>query len=326
MGSFFTQTAQHRKGHRLTPVAFIILLAAVIVVFSSIIGKAAYRSPSDNIGNIITGSLPPASSLPGNDLFMHRAEQGREGIELAARLSQNGGFIQRPIIWQIFKRDADFNILGISVFKGEAAIVETALPPGTYRVEAKYGYARATHDITILPGTRIGLTFNLNVGGVRTLSRVVGVDASHYSGAKHTIIALPENKPEKVITNTAAQGEIIRLAAGKYRIESRFDSGNTLAVAKVTVKSGILTSLNIDHQAALAKLSLLTTRHDAINWQVHSHKGNWTKTGKNLNPTKTPTMILAPGRYTFSALIGHTKFSHTVSLAQGKATIIVLGK
>jgi len=330
MGSFLTQTAQHKKGHRLTPVAFAILAAAVFVIFTSVIGKAAYRNPSDSIANIITGSLPPDASISANDIFMHHAEPGSEGIELAARLSRDGGFIQRPINWQVFKRDADLGLIGKSVFKGKTPIVETVLPPGAYRIEAKYGHASAIHDVTILPGTRIGLTFVLNVGGIRTLSRVAGVDASHYSGARHSIIALSDNKPEQLITETATQGEIVRLAAGQYRIESRFDNGNTLAIANVTVKPGILTSLNIDHQAALAKLSLLLaqdkTTKQPVSWTVYSHRGSWTKTEKNHNPAQNPTMILAPGRYTFSAFIGTTKFSRTVSLLQGKATIIVLGK
>jgi len=348
MRSLFTRTAQHKKGHRLTPVAFAIFAAAAFVVLSTAMGKAAYRaplSPNDNIiTGIITGTLPPAPALPGDNFFMRHAEQGNEGIELAARLTQTGGFIQRPINWQVFQRDADLGTIGKSVFKGKTAIVDTALPPGNYHIEVKYGHASANHDITILPRTRIGLTFVLNVGGLRALSRVAGMDASHYSDAKHTIVALFDNKPEKLITDSVAQGQTVRLAAGQYRIESRFDKGNTLAIVNVTIKPGILTSLNIDHQAALAKLSLqagnvlsakdLPAKVKTINWQVYSHKGNWQTTGKiqNLaqnpghNPAQSPAMILAPGRYTFSANIGNTKFSRTVSLPEGKATTIVLGK
>jgi len=327
MRSLFTPTAQHKKGHRLTPVAFAIFAAAVIVIFTSVIGKAAYYKPTDNI---ITGTLQPAPSFPANNIFMRRAELGNEGIELAARLTQDGGFIHRPISWQIYKRDVDLGTIGKAVFKGHKAQAGTTLPPGDYRVEAKYGHAVVSHDISILPKTRIELTFVLNVGGLRTLSRVAGLDASHYSTASHSIIALRDNQPEKLITSSSNQGEIIRLAAGQYRIESRFDNGNTLAIANVTIKPGILTSLNIDHQAALAKLSLLSAKPVSgdlpVSWKVHSHQGNWTKTGKNHNPAQNPTMILAPGRYTFSARFGTSKYSRTVSLSQGKATIIVLGK
>ncbi len=322
MRSLFTRAAQHTKGHRLTPVAFAILVVAIFVIITTAKGKAAFRAPSDNI---TTGSLPPPSSMANEDAFMRHATQGTEGLDLAARLTESGGFIQRPVSWQIFQRDAELGLIGKSVFNDKTPIVETNLSPGTYRIEVKYGHASAIRDITILPKTRLGVTFVLNVGGVRTLSRVVGMDASHYSSARHTIIALPDNKPEKFITDTVEQGQIVRLAAGEYRIESRFDQGNTLAVANVTVKPGILTSLNIDHQAAFAKLSLFSDNKTPIKWQVHSHQGNWTKSGESKIPSQTPSMILAPGRYTFSANIDGKNFKQTVSLLQGKATTIILG-
>lgn len=318
MRSLLTWAAQHKKGHRLTPVAFAIVAAAAFVIFNSSEGKTAFRGPSDNI---ITGSLPPASSLSDENIYIRRTAKGNEGIELAARLTENGGFIQRPVSWQIFERDAQLGLIGRKVLSNKTPIVDTPLAPGAYRIEVNYGYAFASRDITVLPKTRIGITFILNVGGIRTLSRIAGMQAARYSDARHSIIALPNNKPEKLITGNVAQGETIRLSAGQYRIESRFNNGNTLAVAKVTIKPGILTSLNIDHQAALAKLALLARDNQPVAWQVHSLKGKWTKTGSN----KNPAMILAPGRYIFSANIGNTKFSRTVSLAQGKSTTIVLG-
>ncbi len=319
MRSFLTRAAQHKKGHRLTPVAFAILAAAIFVVFSSKEGQSAYRAPTDNI---FTNSLPTTPLLSDENILIRRAKLGKEGIELAARLTENGGFIQRPISWQILERDARLGVVGRSVISDKSPIIDAALPPGAYRIKVKYGYASASRDITVLPQTRIGVTFVLNVGGIRTLSRVVGMNANQYASAKHSIIALADNKPEKLVVENVAQGQTIRLAAGQYRIESRFDNGNTLATAKVTIKPGILTSLNIDHQAALAKLALLSASNKRVAWQVYSLKGKWTKTGS----TKTPAMILAPGRYVFTARIGNDKYSRTVSLASGKATTIILGK
>jgi len=319
MRSFLTWAAQHKKGHRLTPVAFAIVAAAIVVLFSSSKGNSAYLPPSDNF---ITGSLPPALSLSGENTFVRRAAKGNEGIDLAARLTQDGGFIQRPVSWQIFERDAELGLTGKTVLSNKTPIVDAILPPGAYRIEVQYGYASARRDITVLPQTRVGVTFILNVGGIRTLSRVVGMNSTQYTDARHSIIALYDNKPETLIVENVAQGETIRLAAGEYRIESRFDNGNTLAVANVTIKPGILTSLNIDHQAALAKLALLSAGNKPVVWQVQSLKSSWLKTGKN----KNPSMILVPGRYLFTANIGKNQFSRTVSLAKGKATTIVLGK
>ncbi len=319
MRSFLTRAAQHKKGHRLTPVAFAILAAAIFVIFSASQGNSAYRAPTDNL---FTGSLPLPLVPVDEDIYVRRTAKGNEGIELAARLTDDGGFIKRPVAWQVLQRDPELGLVGNIVLSEKTPIVDAALPPGAYRIKADYGFASASRDITILPKTRIGVTFVLNVGGIRTLSRVVGIDAAQWASARHSIIALPENKPAKLITSNVAQGETIRLAAGQYRIESRFDNGNTLAVANVTIKPGILTSLNIDHQAAIAKLALLSSGKQPIIWQVYSLTGKWSKTGKS----KNLAMILAPGRYVFTARIGTEKFSRTVSLAEGKATTIVFGK
>jgi len=324
MRSLFTRAARDNKGHRLTPVAFIIFAVAAFIVISSAVGKAAFRY-SPEADNISTGSLPPAILSPDTDVLQH-ANQGREGVDLAARLTQDGGLINRPISWKIFQRDQLSTLPARAVFNEKTPIVETNLKPGPYRIEIRYGHVTIARNIDILPNTRLGITFILNVGGLRSLSRVTGMDASEYSTASHKIFRLGNEKtlgklPGKLIVDTIGQGEIVRLAAGQYRIESRFDNGNTLAIALVTIKPGILTSLNIDHQAALAKLAFLSSRAKPVKWLIHSHKGQWKKSGKNMNPA----VILAPGRYTFSAQIGQKTFSRTVSLAKGKSTTIVLG-
>ena len=319
MRSLFTRAARDNKGHRLTPVAFIIFVVAAFFVFTSAMSKAAFRQTPQN-DNITTGSLPQ-TLLSTDDTRLHHAEQGSEGLDLAARLTEEGGFIQRLISWQIFQRNGESGKIGKSIFNKKTSIVEAQLDPGDYHIEINYGYAKLIRDVTILPKTRIGITFILNVGGVRTLSRVKGMDASAYSKAQHAIFHLRDNGPAKLIADTIAQGQIIRLAAGRYRIDSRFDNGNTIASANVTIKPGILTSLNIDHQAALAKIAFLSAPDSPVLWQVLSHKGRWTRTGKSLHPA----MILAPGRYTFSATIGEKKFSRTVSIAKGKSTTVILG-
>jgi hypothetical protein len=315
MRSLLTRTAQHKKGHRLTPVAFAILAVAIYVVFFGQ-ARAAVRAPADNI---ITGAVPSAKN---HNQYLRHTPKGTEGLELAARLRIDGGYIKRAVKWTVFKRDRDLGTTGKQVFSAKLPIADMVLAPGEYRIEAEYGYARQSRNVSILPKTRLAVTFIMNVGGIRSLSRVSGVDPSNYSSARHTIFALPDRGPARLIAQDIRQGQIVRLAAGSYRIESRFEKGNTLAIANVTVKPGILTSLNIDHQAAFARLTLRTNGNQKVNWSILSHNGRWTKTG---SVTRT-SLILAPGSYTFSARIGNKSFTRTISLAQGKATTVILGK
>ena len=320
MPRLLTCARQHKQGHRLTPVAFIVCSVFATALNSSVV-SAAFRAPSDN--QIITGSLPSPAQ---QEEQLRYAKQGTEGLELAARLSQTGGYIKRPVEWSVFERDPQMANLGKRVFHGVVSLADISLKPGKYRIEAKYGFASQSKDVTILPETRLAVSLNLRVGGIRTLSKVFGVNAISYAKATHKIYQLRDNKPVKLITDKVLQGEVIRLSAGEYKIESRFELGNTLAVAKVTIKPGILTSLNIEHQASMARLQFIKQSQTEAKWTVTSLKdgpnGGWTKSGTS----DKPNIILAPGRYKFAAQINGKKFIKTLTLERGKAATILLGK
>ena len=314
-----TCARQHKQGHRLTPVAFIV--CGVIAIASlSTITNAAFRAPSSD--DIMTGSLPPVVQ---QDEQLRHANAGTEGLELVARLSQTGSYIKRPIEWVVFSQDPQMAQFEKEVYRGLVSLADISLKPGQYRVEAKYGFATSSKTITILPKTRVAVSLNMRVGGIRTLSKVFGVNAAGFANATHTIYALHDSKPNKLITKTVSQGEIIRLSAGEYKIESRFELGNTLAVANVTIKPGILTSLNIEHQASMAKLQFIKPSNTKAKWTVTSVKGGpngqWTKSGTSTKPN----IILAPGRYRFLADIDGKKFVKTLTLEQGKSALILLG-
>ena len=55
------------------------------------------------------------------------------------------------------------------------------------------------------------------------------------------------NVPSTTVTNTEGLYTIPYLTAGSYRVESRFGLGNAVASANVTVKPGLLSSVEIDH-------------------------------------------------------------------------------
>jgi hypothetical protein len=50
-------------------------------------------------------------------------------------------------------------------------------------------------------------------------------------------------------------GEIVRLGAGSYRIESRFTPGNASEVAQIDVKPGLLSAVEIELPAGIARLA-----------------------------------------------------------------------
>ncbi|HHI81980.1 MAG TPA: hypothetical protein ENJ99_02400 [Rhizobiales bacterium] len=317
MHRLLARAAQHHKGRRFTAVAFAFLAA----VFANEAAPAkAVESPALLPGAVTTGTIPaPAKPY---EIRITQTRKGSEGLELNARLDAAGGYILRPISWTVRESAPGISGPGETVFSSSAPLADMVVAPGRYEIEAHYGHALSRHTIEVLPGTRIAMTLILNVGGVRALTRVAGVDASRIAGASHTIISLDEANGEKIIATSVAQGEIVRLPAGRYRIESRFAGGNTVASADVTVKPGILTSMQIDHQAALARLTIPAGRDTPVNWQIKSLDDNWSKDGK----TSKVSLVLAPGRYMFSATVRGHVLNRKVRLEPGKATVVLLSE
>lgn len=97
----------------------------------------------------------------------------------------------------------------------------------------------------------------------------------------------------------------MRLGAGTYRLESEIEPGNTVTHTEVIIKPGVLTSLNLDHEAGIA----IVDAPDGLPWSVGSQEKNWRRSGIG------PGMLtLAPGRYTYN------------SVDQTRTIIIVAGK
>ena len=315
MHKLLTRAAQHHKGHR--------IIAVVLAVVAMLAGVSFTQNPALatrnlSLDDLITGSINNATQP--YELQIRRTRPGSEGLELAARLVADGGYINRPISWTVREKTPGIDTPGDIVYTASAPLADMVIAPGLYQIEAHYGHALTRQTVEVLPGTRISITLILNVGGIRALTRVAGVDTGHLYGASHTIIALDARKGEETIATSVAQGQIVRLPAGRYRIESRFASGNTVAVSEITVKPGILTSMEIDHKAALARLTLGPAVTGPVNWSIRSLEEDWHKDGT----ARKIDIVLSPGRYEFSATVNGQQLSRTLYLQPGKATIVVL--
>ena len=109
----------------------------------------------------------------------------------------------------------------------------------------------------------------------------------------------------------------MRLAAGNYRIESRFASGNAIATANVTVRPGLLSSLEIDHRAGIAHLSAGSEPTGQVNWTVRDDKGH------DLPVESMGEIVLMPGHYVGHAKIGNQSRIVSFTVEAGKRIEIV---
>lgn len=239
---------------------------------------------------------------------------GREGLELTARLTEDGGLITRDIAWTI--RAADGEIL----FASETGSVDISLPPGDYTVEAAYGAAIEAHTVSVPERVRLMVSFILKAGGLR-IDAGMGETAFPAARPQLRVFALGSSGTGRLVASGEAGGGIIRLPEGRYRVESQAAEGNALAVADVTVKAGRLSTLAITHRAGLARLAFVGSPSAEVRWDVEDAGGTLvaSETGLGAN------LVLVPGTYTARAAVGPELLTATFAITAGKARDIMLG-
>lgn len=239
---------------------------------------------------------------------------GREGLELTARLTEDGGLITRDIAWTI--RAADGEIL----FASETGSVDISLPPGDYTVEAAYGAAIEAHTVSVPERVRLMVSFILKAGGLR-IDAGMGETAFPAARPQLRVFALGSSGAGRLVASGEAGGGIIRLPEGRYRVESQAAEGNALAVADVTVKAGRLSTLAITHRAGLARLAFVGSPSAEVRWDVEDAGGTLvaSETGLGAN------LVLVPGTYTARAAVGPELLTATFAITAGKARDIMLG-
>lgn len=302
MQELLARAVQHQKGRRLTAVAFTFLG----LLFA--INNYAAAAIGTSMDQITTGSVP--SKAENYELRISDAPVGRESIELAARLKADGGLIRRPVKWRIREKPAGLIATGPYLLDENTPTATAHLMPGVYEIEITYDLARMTHVVNIPDGKNIGLTFILNVGAVRPLT----------ISAKAATHAIYTSDGDRLIRDNIAQGEIVRLSSGNYRIESRISGSNSTAFTNVQIKPGILTSLELEHQAGIAEFVSLTSSRIS-KWQIRANSSDWQITGTGM-PGKH---LLKPGSYIFSAIINNRQIIKKLQLRSGALTKVVLG-
>jgi hypothetical protein len=266
------------KGQRFG-VALVFFFLAIVAAAPVQAGLAVHDEVSR--AALVTGSVRPLSVR--HELRIALTRQGTESIELAARLSQDGGIITLPIAWSIRRG-------GETIFRDNSPVVDRVIEPGDYVVEAAYGTVRVAQSVTVLAGQSIGLTLILNVGGMRALAMVKDIPPIQGIASRYDIY---DEESGRLVSRSQEAGEVIRLRSGKYLVESRLLPGNTLARSTVAVKAGVLSSLEIKHEAGVAAVDVA----DRLSWTIRDLSTGWSASGEG----RQDAVVLAPGIYEFES-------------------------
>ncbi len=300
---------QHSRGRFFTGAALNFVGAGLFLFLASSSAFTAQRTDADTL---ITGSLPATPADVPLELRIEIIKPGSEGIRLAGRLSENGGLITKPVTWKLIRTLGTGAQGGEAVYSDARPIADIPLEPGNYRIEARYGSVSAVKPVVLTRGQHLGLTFVFNVGGLRTLSTLGSEPLPRKVRAVHRAYAVNGASSGKLIATSDQQGGLMRLGAGTYRLESEIEPGNTVTHTEVTIKPGILTSLNLDHEAGIA----VVDAPDGVPWSVGSLEKNWQRSGIGAG-----VLTLAPGRYVYK----DNEQTRTVIIVAGKRTRVRAG-
>lgn len=314
----FSTRAGHDRHHRRAGTAAAVVAVLLFVAIITILAPSIARSAQPPVLELT--ALPEASRFPGleasasHDLAIQIVEPGNEGLELTARLTDDGGLIERALSWTIVSDS------GETVFSGDAPEASIHVPPGDYSIRITYGAVTLNSSVTLLESNFVMVSYVLNAGGIRILPRIKDIGLPNTTPSSR-IYAVDGTRRGKLVAMTQVPGEVIRVPQGDYRIESGFAFGNVLAAIDVRVQAGRMSAVEIDHRAGLARLAFVGAAGAAVTWSVADETGQKVAVTEGLSAD----LILAPGTYRAEAHVAGETLSATFAIAAGETRDIILG-
>ncbi|WP_119391051.1 hypothetical protein [Taklimakanibacter lacteus] len=259
-----------------------------------------------------TPQIETSGSDVASEIRIELTRPGSEALSFNARLSENGGLINRPVSWRVKAYG------GETLLTRDSDAAELPAEPGDYVVEASYGAVKVARKLTLLEGQRLGVTLVFNVGGLRILPKLkqIGLPDAHPFTSIYKASGLDGGE---LVAITEEPGEILRLGAGTYRIESRFRPGNASAVAEVMVKPGRMSAVELDMSAGIARLNMSNAEDHDVIWFITDARGN----ALPGIPGPAADVVLTPGQYTLRTQIDGVDQNSTFTITPGQISAIL---
>ncbi len=285
--------------------------ALAVILFGSSMGLAlAAASTGEDTPAVIAMPMPETDQL----VSIRNVQPGRESVALSALLTESSVMPLNDVRWTV--KTADGEIL-IEAKTGE---VQAELPPGEYSVTAVFGFKSITEPLTLPEGSRLNVSYVLNAGVLRVLPRVGNVGFAGLASVSR-IYNLDGDVRGELVTASKRPGEILNLPSGNYRIESRFEQGNALAVVDVKVKPGIQTAVDVDHVAAIVAMRTLEDAKTSV-WSITAKDGSFSSEFSGAHPT----LALQPGSYAAILTTPTQRHESVFTIADGESREIFLGE
>lgn len=292
MGDFSTRLARFR--HQA------LIASAIGLVAFSFSASSVWSVPGKETAPLVQfkpNSLPASSSVT-------KVILGTETLELSARLNQNSINYADNVDWIIKSEE------GETLFVGASQLLTLPLKPGRYQVFGRYGNIQFQDSLTLPIGQAVSINFVLEAGALRIAPHLTDEGAAPQPMFTH-IYNLGGEKSGQLVKATSKAGEIIKLAAGHYRIETRYPQGNVSASTDVEVKAGIIRAVDIALHAGVVEFPSLA---EGGSWTVSSG------TGEHLALAQDVTeLALTPGAYVAEGKLGSRMITKSFIVHDGQS-------
>jgi hypothetical protein len=306
MGVSTRPSKKHRQQRR------VIASALAVVLFVCGLSPALAAAPaSDETAGETTQSI---ASDKAHEVSISMVEPGKESLALSARLTTMSLHIARDVAWQVR------NEAGELILDATANELQSPLPPGEYIIEATYGAVSLRETVRLVPGNSVSVNFVLNAGGLRVLASVKGLDSADIK-SKTFVYALAGIDQGKLVAHSEQAGELLKLPAGQYRVETRMGEGNVIAVTDVRIRPGKMSAIEVNHQAGLARLNFVGAPDVEVIWDVRPIDGVKIASLHGL----TQTLALKPGTYLAEAHVNGEIMTAKFKIEAGEQRDIMLG-
>ena len=306
MGISTCPSTTHRQRRAFTSCA----LAVVLFVSTAHPGLTA--APLLDVTEV--AATHSIASDTAHEVSISMVEPGKETISLAARLTTMSLHIAKDVIWQV-RNDS-----GELVLDATSSELQSPLIPGEYVVEAQYGAVSLRETVRLVEGNSIAVNFVLNAGGLRVLSSLKDLPADDIE-PKVMVYSLSGPDKGKLVAHSEAAGELLKLPAGSYRVESRMGDGNAMAVTDVRIRPGKMSAIEVNHQAGIARLSFVGAPDAQVSWDVRPIDGLKFKSLAGI----TQKLALKPGTYLAEAHVNGEILTAKFNIAAGEQRDIMLG-
>jgi hypothetical protein len=306
MGVSTRPSTSHRQQRKLE----VCVLAVVLCATLSCPAQAA--TPLFDEAEVDT--TQSIGSDTAHEVSISTVELGKESISLAARLTTRSMYIAKDVIWQVR------NETGELVLDATANELQSPLPPGEYVVEAQYGAVSLRETLRLVPGNSIAVNFVLNAGGLRVLPSLKGL-LSDDIPSKVMVYALNGPEKGKLLAHSEIAGELLKLPAGQYRVESRMGEGNAIVVTDVRIRPGKMSAVEVSHKAGLARLNFVGAPETPVTWDVRPIDGVKIASLSGISQK----LALMPGTYLAEAHANGEILTAKFKIVAGEARDIMLG-